>query len=209
MTVSSYRLDTVAVHLIERLEGARRSYQDRPAEGEAAFVRIADEELGRIIAEHDELLDDPGYGDRLHREVHETFLPRYVRLAADHTALEAAGYHAWRRGDPVARGATTLGALLVALGFVRTVHHPVALVVFAVVLLVPFLPEIRRGYHRRQYRRLLQEVVADLGRIQERLDAYSPDPALEDLDAPSVGAAAPTASASPRPRSSPRKEPPT
>lgn len=209
MTVSSYRLDTVAVHLIERLEGARRSYQDRPAEAKVAFAGIADEELARIIAEHDDLMDDSGYGDRLRREVHETFLPRYVRLAADHNALEAAGYHAWRRGDPIARGATTLAALLVALGVVRTVHHPVALVVFAVVLLVPFLPEIRRGHHRRQYRRLLQEVVADLGRIQDRLDAYSPELGLEDLAPPSVGDASSAPSASSRPPPSPRKETPT
>ena len=206
MTVSSYRLDTVAVHLIERLEGARRSYQERPAEGEAAFARIAEEELGRIIAEHDDLMDDPGYGARLRREVHETFLPRYVRLAADHNALEVAGYHAWRRGDPIARGVTTLGALLVALGFVRTVHHPVALVAFAVVLLVPFLPEIRRGHHRRQYRRLLQEIVADLGRIQDRLDVYSPEAAFEDPSP--VGDTQPLPSVSTRPRTSSHKETP-
>lgn len=206
MTVSSYRLDSVAVHLIERLEGARRSYQGRPAEAAAAFARIADEELDRIVAEHDDLFENPGYGERLRREVHETFLPRYVGLAADQTELEAAGYRAWRRGDPLARGATTLGSLLVALGVVRTVHHPVALLVFAVVLLVPFLPEIRRGYHRRQYQRLLQQVVEDLARIQERLDAYSPDLALEDLDPPALREAPSSATPPARPLPSSGKE---
>ena len=209
MTVSSYRLDTVAVHLIERLEGARRSYQGRPEEGAEAFARIADEELDRIVAEHDDLFDTPRVGERLRREIHETFLPRYVRLAADQTALEAAGYHAWRRGDPLARGATTLGALIFALGFVRTVHHPVALLVFAVVLLVPFLPEIRRGHHRRQYRRLLQQVVGDLGRIQDRLDAYSPDVSLEDLDRPSPRAADAVPPAAARSLSNSGKETPS
>lgn len=176
MTVPSYRLDTVAVHLIERLEGARASYQGRRADADAAFRRIADEELDRIIAEHDELMDDPAVGPRLRREIHETFLPRYTLLAGDHNELEAAGYHAWRKGDPIARGAATLGALVFALAFTRAVHHPVALVVFGAVMLVPFLPEIRRWYHRRQYTRLLQDVVHDLARIQERFDAYSPAP---------------------------------
>ena len=183
MTVSSYRLDTVALHLIDRLEGARPTYVGRPDDAAAAFARITTDELDRIVAEHDAVMGEPGVGARLRREVLETFLPRYTRLAQDHTALEDAGYRAWRRGDPVARAVTTIAALLVTAGVVRLVHHPVALVCFAAAVLVPFLPELRRWYYRRQYASLLQETVDDMARIQGRLDAYAPTE-LEAAPAP-------------------------
>ncbi len=174
MTVSSYRLDTVALHLIDRLEGARPTYAGRPDDAAAAFARVAHDEIDRIVAEHDEVIGEPGVGAQLRREVLETFLPRYTRLAQHHTALEDAGYRAWRGGDPVARAVTTIAALLLTAGVVRVVHHPVALVCVAAALLVPFLPELRRWYYRRQYASLLQEVVDDMARIQGRLDAYAP-----------------------------------
>lgn len=174
MTVSSYRLDTVALHLIDRLEGARPTYVGRPDDAAAAFARVTTDEIDRIVAEHDEVIGEPGVGAQLRREVLETFLPRYTRLAQHHTALEDAGYRAWRGGDPVARAVTTIAALVVTAGVVRVVHHPVALVCVAAALLVPFLPELRRWYYRRQYASLLQEVVDDMARIQGRLDAYAP-----------------------------------
>ena len=204
MTVSSYRLDTVAVHLIERLEGTRRSYVGRPDEARAAFARICDEELDQIVREHDEIMGQPGVGAVLMREVRETFLPRYARLAQDQNALEDAGYKAWRGGDPIARFVTTLVALLVTMGMVRLVHHPVALVCFAAVALVPFLPELRRWYYRRQYASLLQEVVDDMARIQDRMDAYGPAAVLPDAPR------APAAEADRAPGAARRdKEPPT
>ena len=182
MAPPSYRLDTVCANLIERLEGARPTWIGDAAGAEAGFRRIADEQVEALLAEHDELMAGSSWGALLRREVLETFLPRYTRLAVDHNQDEGAGYHAWRRGDPVARVIATLVALFMAAGVYRFSHHPLSLVVFAVALLVPFVPEIRRTWYRRQYRSLLQEVVDDMGRIQDSLDEAParPVPALAE-----------------------------
>jgi hypothetical protein len=207
MTASSYRLDTVAAHLVERLEGARPSYQDRPDDAVAAFARIADLELDRIVAEHDEIIGEQGVGDLLRREIHETFLPRYLRLAHDQNLLEVAGYRAWRGGDPIARAVTTVMSLLVALTVVRVVHHPVMMLAFVAVALVPFLPELRRWYYRRQYARFLQEAVDDMGRIQDRMDVYGPAPDADPV--PESGRDATPAARASQAARTPDKEPPS
>jgi hypothetical protein len=172
MTAPSYRLDTICANLIERLEGARRTWSGDPDGARRELTRIADEQLTRILAEHDELVDTPGWSALARREVMETFLPRYLRLAVDHNALEERGYDAWRQGDPIARIVGTVVSMTVALGCVRLVHHPAALVLVPVALAVPFVPEIRRLHFRRKYRVLLQEVVDDMGRIQGELDRF-------------------------------------
>lgn len=172
MTTPSYRLDTVCGNLIERLEGSRRTWIGDDDAAARGFSRIAEETIDRVLEEHDALMGPSAWGDRLRREVLDTFIPRYTRLALDHNALEDEGYRAWRRGDPVARVAVTLLTLLVALGLVRVVHNPVAALSFIAVILAPIIPELRRWYFRRRYRRLLQEVVDDMGRIQDELERY-------------------------------------
>ena len=172
MTAPSYRLDTLALNLIERLEGARRTWATDPETARTELARIAGEQLERILAEHDELIDTPGWSETARRELTETFLPRYLRLAVDHNALEERGYNAWRRGDPIARIVGGVGAITAALAFVRLVHHPAALVAVAFALGVPFVPEIRRFFFRRRYRLALQEVVDDMARIQGELDRF-------------------------------------
>ncbi|MCK6502465.1 hypothetical protein L6R53_03555 [Myxococcota bacterium] len=174
MPPPSYRLDTVCANLIERLEGARPTWIGDAAAAEAGFRRIAEEQVEALQAEHEELLAGSPWGTTLRREVLETFLPRYTRLAVDHNQDEGAGYHAWRRGDPVARALATLAAFFLAAGLYRYTHHPLALAVFALALLVPFVPEIRRSWYRRRYRGLLQEVVDDMARIQDSLDEAPP-----------------------------------
>lgn len=187
MTAQSYRIDTVCANLIEHLEGARRTWPGRPDEAHAGFRRIAEETLDKVTGEHDELFGASGWGETLRREVLDTFLPRYERLAVDQTDLEVQGYNAWRGGDPVARVVVTAGALLGALALERWVHHPVALVAFAGVFLAPVVPEIRAFAYRRRYRRLLQEVVDDMSRIQDELERYAnaaPAPVSESERAP-------------------------
>lgn len=186
MTSPSYRLDTIALNLIERLEGARRTWATDPDTARTELSRTADEQLERILAEHDELIDTPGWAATARREIRQTFLPRYVRLAVDHNALEESGYNAWRRGDPIARIVAGGAAVAAALAFVRVVHHPAALVGLAVAMAVPFIPEIRRLHFRRRYRAELQAVVNDMARIQGELDRF---PAAE-LDSPAASEAA-------------------
>ncbi|MCB9777690.1 MAG: hypothetical protein H6742_03930 [Alphaproteobacteria bacterium] len=174
MPPASYRLDVVCAKLIERLEGARPTFQGDDARAEDRFRAIAEEQIEGVIVEHDEILGTPGWGALLRREVMETFLPRYTRLALDHNQIEAAGYHSWRRGDPVARVVMTFVALGGASMAYQLTHHPLSLALFVLALAVPFLPEIRRGWYRKRYTDLLQEVIDDMGRIQDSLDGAPP-----------------------------------
>jgi hypothetical protein len=196
MTAPSYRLDTIALNLIERLEGARRTWATDPDAARVELSRTADEQLERILAEHDEFIDTPGWSEIARREIRETFLPRYLRLAVDHNALEERGYNAWRRGDPIARILAGGAAIAAAMAFVRVVHHPAALVGLAVAMAVPFIPEIRRFHFRRRYRSELQDAVNDMARIQGELDRF---PAAE-AESP----AAPEAARVPPPRQTER-----
>jgi len=174
MSPPSYRLDRVSANLIERLEGARMTWMGDSKAAQEGFRRIAEEYVDTVVAEHDELLGSPSWGALLRRELLQTFLPRYARVAIDHNEDEGAGYYAWRRGDPVARVLASFVALGGASLIYRFTHHPLSLGLFIVALAVPFLPEIRRGWYRRRYRALLQEIIDDMGRIQDSLDAAPP-----------------------------------
>ena len=172
MTASPYRLDTLAASLIERLEAARRTWLDKPDEAEQGFRRIAEETVDKVIAERTELFGTSNE-ETLRREILETFLPRYTRLAVDHNALEDSGYRAWRRGDPVARIVATGAALLGALVLERILHHPATLMALIGALGVPFIPEFRAWHFRRKYRSMLQEIVDDMASIQVEIERYA------------------------------------
>lgn len=174
MASSSYRLDSVTVTLIERLEGARPTWIGDEAHAREGFRRIVEEHVDSLVAERQEILGPEPEGEAMRREVLETFLPRYTRLAIDHNADEEAGYHAWRRGDPVARVLGTLFAFALVAIFYRAVHHPAALLLLITALTVPFVPELRRAWYRRRYRALLQETVDDMARIQLSLESRPP-----------------------------------
>lgn len=174
MAPPSYRIDTVAVSLIERLEGARPTWAGDPTAAAEGFRRIAGEHVDAVLAERGELLGPEPEGEAMRREVLETFLPRYTRLAIDQNALEQAGYHAWRRGDPVARVVGTLVAIALVAALYRVLHHPLTLVFMLGAFLAPFAPDLRRAWYRRRYRAELQEVVDDMARIQASLEAAPP-----------------------------------
>jgi hypothetical protein len=174
MIPSDFRLDTVSVHLVERLEGARRSYLDRPGEAPPAFLRIAEELVSDAAAEVREYTDDVEYPAVLRREILETFLPRYTRLALEHNALERERFGAWRQGDPVARLITTGAAIFVAALFSRFFPSVFAAVAWLMVVLVALMPELRAFWYKRIYQRDLQAVVDDMARIHDHLDVYTP-----------------------------------
>jgi len=175
-----YRLDTVAASLVERLEGARRTWVGQPDAAREGMARIASETLDLVIAEHDRIMPGTQWSEMLRRELLETFLPRYIRLAVAHNALEADGYGAWRQGDPLARVMATGGMLMAAVVIERLLHHPITIVLFIFSLFVPALPEIRAWYHRRQYTGVLQDAVDDMGRIQDELDRFIDDDIFTD-----------------------------
>jgi hypothetical protein len=174
MIPSDFRLDTVSVHLVERLEGARRSYMDRPDEAPPAFLRIAEELVTDAASEVQEYTDDAEYPTVLRREILETFLPRYTRLALEHNELEKTRFGAWRSGDPIARLITTGAAVLGAALFSRFFPSVFAAVAWIAVLLVALMPELRAAWYRRLYQRDLQAVVDDMARIHDHLDVYNP-----------------------------------
>jgi hypothetical protein len=174
MIPSDFRLDSVCVHLVERLEGARRSYFDRPDEAPEAFRRIAEELVVSAAAEAGEYVESATYPALLRREVLETFLPRYTSLALEHNALERTRFGAWRNGDPLARIATTGVAVLAAALFSRFVPSVIDVVPWLGVLVVALLPELRAAWYRLRYQRDLQTVVDDMARIHENLEIYQP-----------------------------------
>ncbi len=174
MIPSDFRLDTVSVHLVERLEGARRSYVDRPDQAPPAFLRIAEELVADAAAEVGEYSDEGDYPVVLRREILETFLPRYTRLALEHNALEKRRFGAWRAGDPVARLVTTGAAILAAAIFSRFFPSVFAAVAWLFVVMVALMPELRATWYRRVYRRDLQAVVDDMARIHDHLTVYTP-----------------------------------
>lgn len=188
MIPSDFRLDSVAVHLVERLEGVRRSYLGDPDGAQNAFTRIAKELVGDAAGEASEYVDDPRYPRLLEREILETFLPRYTRLALEHNTVERSGYGAWRGGDPLARIGATVIALVVVTFVTRLVPSPLVAPLWGVALAMPVMPEIRAAWYRLRYRRQLQAAVDDLARIQGQVGVYEPSddrPLLSDRAASS------------------------
>ena len=180
MVAKSYRLDTVAAHLTERLEGARRSYLDRPEALDAAARRIVDEALAEVLSEMADVMDDPAHAKRLEHEMHETFLPRWLKLARLQNELEATRFDTWRQGDVVFRLVAFFVPLLAALVATRVLHSPAVALAFIVPILVPFLPELRAWQATSRYQGALQAIVDDLERIQAQVDAYQPALSFED-----------------------------
>lgn len=166
----SYRLDNIAGQLIERLEGARRTWAGDDEAAHRELEIIARNHLASVVAEHDDLIGTPGWGETLSREITQTFLPRYLRLAVAQNHLESTGYGAWRNGDVIGRFVGGAAALVGWMVIARLVHHPAALAGALLALSVPFFPDIRRFAGRRRYRRELQSAVDDLARIQTQIE---------------------------------------
>lgn len=173
---SSFRLDTLTVHLVGRLEATRRAHLDAPDAAREAFARVTQEAAGALARECRELGDD-SQAALLEREAIETFLPRYTRMALAQNSVEAAGYGGILGDGIVARVVAT--GLAVALAFAVSRFLPGTLKEVPLVLAVftPILPELRLWWTRRAWTRALQELADDLGRVQdaaEELPAAAP-----------------------------------
>jgi hypothetical protein len=174
MVPSQFRLETVSLHLIERLEGPRRAFAGREDDAASTFDRLAQETAAGAAAECREYMGDDPFPGQLVEEIRRSFVPRYTRIAVEQTALEVSGYGSWRKGDLLARAVTGVLALVVALLLQRILPALLEDVVWLGVPVVVFLPELRGVVHRLHYRRELQSLVDDMARIQQQLDAYIP-----------------------------------
>ena len=174
MIPSEYKLDFIVARLIERLEGTRRSFGPREsAEAHTAFERISKEYVAVAMGEFREVALDEQ--PDLHvifveREVQETFLPRYTRLAVQANATESKTL----LGGPVGRlfiGILSL-ALLILLPRMNMTWLFYPSVPF--LLTAPFFPDVVRWLYRRKHRTGLEAIVQDMGTIQSRNNDYEP-----------------------------------
>lgn len=180
MIPKEYRLDQVASRIAGRLEGARRSYEGAPERAEAAFRAVANEVLDDVIGEFraDGFADDPDrHAGFLRREVIETFLPRYTRIATRQTAAEARGFGLGPLHGPIGRVAMFFGILILGAMLMRGAGP----FYFKFAVLVPlvfsvFLPDVVSWAARVRYRRDVALALSDMELVQDRALDYDPSP---------------------------------
>lgn len=176
---SGFEYSSVAIGLIEHLEAVRRSYAEDTDGLADGLGKITIETVEAATAEHREVMGDTDYGSKLRQSFTEVFLPRYIELATVQNQLERKGFNAWRSGDPFSRVIALAVGLVMAMGFIRLVHNPLALAALPLAIVPFFAPEIRAWLYRRRYLKLLQQVVDDISRIETQQGRYL---ALDDTN---------------------------
>lgn len=195
MAPPSFRLDTLAVNLIERLEPVRRAHLDDPGRARAALERTTSQIAANVAQECRQLLGDDAQARRIEQEAVDTFLPRYARLALDQnraeqrTALTPVNVLAQRL-------APVLGALIAGRVLAALAPGPWDVLFVALPFLGLFGPELLSVAARRRYRAELQALADDLGRLQDA------DERLTPTLAPPEPAASPTSPPTRRARES-------
>lgn len=192
MIPSDYRLEHVAARLVERLEGARRTYAGDDERAAAELRRITDEHVAAAVGEYRAMaVEDPErHASFLRRELTDTLLPRYTRLAIAQTALEASHYGLGRLGEPIGRVVFVAADVLLLVFLSRWLGYRPMWPVFGLALLAPFLPELLELLYARRYRRELEALVGDMARIQDQARVWLTPEQLDaaaDRPAPSRG----------------------
>lgn len=176
MIPSDHRLESVASGLIERLDAARRSFDD-PSAMQEAFQRIVAEHLSAASAEWRQLRwapDPTRHLDFLRREVEATFLPRFVRIAAAANASESNHHGIGALGRPGGRIALAVGTLLtLAVMTGPLLRLRGGWIVLVLLLVTPFLPDLSRWLHTRRYRAELHALLDDMARIQAQAEPWA------------------------------------
>lgn len=191
MAPPSFRLDTLAVLYIARLEATRRAHADNPAAATEAIARVTAELVAAQAAECRAVMGDEDQARRIQREGLDTFLPRYTRLALEQNREEA-------RGGPIpdnvlARTAAAVVGLAAATVLMEVFANPADLLFYAIPLAAPFLPEIKAWSSRRRYASRLQELADDLGELQDAEDKLASTLTVPDPPAASARSAPPVA----------------
>lgn len=175
MVPTDYRLEHVCVRLIDRLEGARRSFAGDRDKAGAEFRRIAGEMVDAAIGEYRAVAVEPPaeHAEFLQREVIDTFLPRYTRVAVDMTTREQRGYGVGFFANPAGRVVLVALAIAVAALEFRAGGARLGWIGVGLVAIVPFVPDILAALWRRRHQIELQEIVDDMAKIQSQADAYA------------------------------------
>jgi hypothetical protein len=176
MVPGDYRLDTVTARLVERLEAVRPTFGNDPEAAYAAFREHAESHLNAAIAEFREMVPDEDPEEHaafLRREILEIALPRFHKLAMSYSSASANNFGFGLLGEPAGRialFAISLFALVVIMP--RLIEFPIAWPLLLFDLVLPFSPTIAAAIGRRRYAARLQELVADMGRIQDSERTY-------------------------------------
>jgi hypothetical protein len=135
-----------------------------PERARAEFRRVCIEHLD--AATHEDT--DEKHVTFLRREVLETFLPRYARLANRQNDLEDRGFGFGVAAEPVGRALALAGALFALFFMLRLLANPMAWPLVAMVASFPFWPDVAAYMYRSQFTSKLEQLVADMERIDEQ-----------------------------------------
>lgn len=175
MVPTDYRLDKVCTKLVERLEGIRRSFAGDPDRAAAEFRRLARQHVEAAIREYRGVAmpDHPRVqASLLRREVLQTFLPRYTRLATEMNQAEEEnfGFGAW--AEPQGKVILAVLAVLALLTCGRLIRVPELWPLDLSVLVLPFLSDFAAWMYQGRYRRRIEALLDDLARVQDLSHPY-------------------------------------
>jgi len=186
MVPTDYRLDQVAARLIERLEGTRPTFRGAPERLGEQVRSIASDQVEAAIAEFSALgtIDEPErHAAFLRKEILQTMVPRYVRLAAEMNDRHDRGWGFGAMAGPVGRLVLVVVALLVLwLVLLKLIYLPVVWPLILVNLSLPFWPDIAAALFKFSHQKQLQEMVDDMTTIQEQAAVYMPAERLHLAD---------------------------
>ncbi|MDP2309714.1 MAG: hypothetical protein Q8P18_27085 [Pseudomonadota bacterium] len=188
----SYRLDTLSVHLVSRLEATRRAHLDAPDAARAAFARVVQDTAAALARECREMVGDEEQARLLEREATETFLPRYTRMALAQNRIEARGFGGPFGDGPFARIVATVLAVAIAAVGARFLPPVAEGLLFLLAAITPIAPELRVAWTRRAWSRELQELADDLGRLQDAAESLPPPQRGLHVDTPTEAPPLPT-----------------
>lgn len=171
-----YQLPQVTDHVLALLERRRPGHRAWTEDTERALEADARTALAEIAQQFRQVAEDPAYWQRVERSVLTVALPRYLRLAKDHHALEQRGFGAWRGGDLVSRAAYAVLGLVAAAIVWRTPFLPKWLepIPLAFFLFGPLLPDAQAWFAKRRHARALARLVGEMRDEQRQLEAYRP-----------------------------------
>ncbi len=173
-----FRLPFLTGVLIAAAERRRPGLGPWSFQVEEQLRQAFDSELEDVRRSFLESFDDPGWFTRVEEKIEEIALPRYLVEAKRETDLEQRGYGLWRGGDLLSRVVLALGGLCVGAFLVKAPFIPIPttwdLLIFAMGLAAPLLPDLQIALHRRRHRRALQAIVEDLHDAEAKLELYQP-----------------------------------
>ena len=178
MYTERFSLAFVSRVLIDAAERLRPGLGAWSEQVRSALREVFVRELADIKPRFMEIFHDEDYWTKLDAAMLQECFPRYCAVAQKQSNLEAAGYHVWRNGDLLSRGAYALGGLLVGSALVYIPYIPIPETWTFVILLTmfgaPFVPEAQIGLYKRQHRKGLDAIVADMLRAENVDRLYEP-----------------------------------